>query len=142
MSQQLDYAQQIEYEAMFSTDKKKIIKALFDFQQLVGPIKRTQTASIRTDKGTYDYNFADLTDTVDSIKPLLKKLGLYVDWGSEPSRLNTGGTIITCTVFHVESGEYKSVSLPAFHEGSSQRMCGAISFTRPYPVNVRLGSLA
>ena len=54
--------------------------------------------------------------------------------------MQQGGTIITCTVFHMgESLEWKSITLPAFHEGSSQRMGGALSFVRRYAMSVVLG---
>ena len=81
MTDQLDYASPIEYEALWSHERDHIVKALFDFQQKIGSINKTQTAVIKTDKGTYEYTFADLNDTIDSVLPLLDELNLYLDWG-------------------------------------------------------------
>ncbi len=141
MTAQVDFAVPIEYEAVWSNPRREILKALFKFQRKMGPINRTQTAVIKiASGGEYRYKFADLTDTMDSILPVLGECNLYLDWGSEPSRLNNG-TLITCTVFEMESevSEWKSITLPAFHEGSSQKMGGALSYVRRYAAQVVLG---
>lgn len=139
MTDQLDYAVPIEYEALWSSDRGKILEALFEFQHEIGVIKRTQEATIKLPSGgEYKYKFADLNDTLDSVLPVLLKCGLYIDWGSEPSRM-ASGTLVTCTVFETEEWQWKSVTLPAFHEGSSQKMGGALSYVRRYCTQVLLG---
>jgi len=140
MTDKQDHAVSIEYEAQWSIDRKKILAALFKFQHEIGTIKRTQSATIRLEKtgGEYRYKFSDLNDTLDTVLPVLLKCGLYIDWGSEPSRM-ASGTLVTCTVFETEDWQWKSVTLPAFHEGSSQKMGGALSYVRRYATQVLLG---
>jgi len=139
MTDQLDYAVPIEYEAGWSTPRENILKALFKFQHEIGPINRTQEATIKlSGGGEYKYKFADLNDTLDTVLPVLLGCNLYIDWGSEPSRM-APGTLVTCTVFETEEWQWKSVTLPAFHEVSSQKMGGALSYVRRYATQVLLG---
>jgi hypothetical protein len=108
----------------------KIFKALADFQAEVPNIYKNAQG--------YGYNFADLGEINDVIKPLLTKHGLgYI----QPLKGSTVNTII----FHVESGETieSSVDIPQGVQlakmNDFQVLGSAITYLRRYSLSSILG---
>lgn len=78
----------------------ELYKALFKFQQVVTPVKKTKVVKNRD--GSEKYRYADLEDVISHIKPFLSEsgVGFYQNaWTEE------GYVYVTTTVFHGESGQ-------------------------------------
>ena len=75
------------------TDHPTLAAALAAVQSALPVVHKGKTASIRSDKGSYGYSYADLSDVTAVIMPLLAKHGLSFsctpravgDRGSAPS---------------------------------------------------------
>lgn len=52
-------------------------RALAAFQAEMPTIRKGQTASVRSDKGSYTYDYADLSDVTEKAMPLLGRHGLF-----------------------------------------------------------------
>lgn len=60
--------------------KKTFLEALSKFQQMVPVLKKTRTANIASQKGSYSYKFADLGSIAQQIKKPLHVCGLSYRW--------------------------------------------------------------
>lgn len=77
--------------------KKSFFDALTRFQSMVPAIRKTRTAKINSQKGSYSYKFADLGTIANSIKHSLNECGLSYRWEFEE---NGGKLKVTCYVSH------------------------------------------
>ncbi len=116
-----------------STELATLLPALFNFQSLVDPIKKTGENEHL--KSTY----ADLVDVWAAIRAPLEKCGLLVLQEPHP---NVRGAMVTTTVIHVESGEWRRSTLfiPA-RKLDAQAFGSALTYCRRYGVMTVLGLL-
>lgn len=116
-----------------STELATLLPALFNFQSLVDPIKKTGENEHL--KSTY----ADLVDVWAAIRAPLEKCGLLVLQEPHP---NVRGAMVTTTVIHVESGEWRRSTLfiPA-RKMDAQAFGSALTYCRRYGVMTVLGLL-
>ena len=70
-------------EATFRTsnDITEIATALAAAQGEYPPIKKERTANVKSDKGGYEYKYADIGDVLAATLPVLSKHGLALDCG-------------------------------------------------------------
>ncbi len=104
--------------------------ALAQFQLAVPNIAKDQRAQIKSDKGSFSYSYADLTDITATVLPLLAKVGL--SWSAKPT-LSEAGFILAYSLRHiaghVETGEYP---LPDPARTPAQQLGSAITYARRY----------
>ncbi len=110
-----------------------LLVALFKFQGLVDPIKKAGENEHL--KSTY----ADLTTVWAAIRSPLEQCGLLVLQEPHP---NPRGAMVTTTVFHVESGEWRRSTLfiPA-RKADAQAFGSALTYCRRYGLMTVLGLL-
>lgn len=100
-----------------------LAKALAAFQSEAPAIAKNKTASIRSDKGSYSYSYADLADIAEQAYPIMAKNGLAF------TAIPDHG-VLTGMLIH-ESGEYVSGSLPI--SGSRMQEIGSsLTYCRRY----------
>ncbi len=116
-----------------SNELATLLPALFKFQGLVDPIKKTGENEHL--KSTY----ADLVDVWAAIRAPLEECGLLVLQEPHP---NVRGAMVTTTVVHVESGEWRRSTLfiPA-RKMDAQAFGSALTYCRRYGVMTVLGLL-
>jgi len=86
--------------------KKAFLDAMAQFQTMVPVIKKTRTAKINSQKGSYSYKFADLGTITSQIKEALKDCGLSYRWEFE----DHGPKLkVTCFVSHRDGHTESSV---------------------------------
>jgi hypothetical protein len=77
--------------------KKAFLDALSRFQTMVPAIRKSRTAKINSQKGSYSYKFADLGTIANSIKHSLNECGLSYRWEFEDAGVKLK---VTCYVSH------------------------------------------
>jgi len=104
--------------------------ALADFQSSLPSVGKDNTASVKSDKGSYKYSYADLTAVTDAALPLLAKCGL--SWTSRPTMTEHGFVLrysLLHSAGHREDGDFP---LPDPSRFSSQQIGSAITYARRY----------
>jgi len=102
--------------------------ALALVQTKLPTIAKHQTATVRSEKGSYTYDYADLADVSEQILPLLGDAGL--SWTCLPT-LHDGDFVLKYELLHV-SGESKTGLYPLPKSGTPQAIGAAISYARRY----------
>lgn len=114
----------------------QIAKALAAAQGEFGPVVKNRTANVKSDKGNYTYDYADLATVLEAVRPVLCKHGLALT--SVPGNPNSGKVGVRTLLLH-ESGE----SLEAYMEapcGPRLQDAGtAITYLRRYTISSLLG---
>jgi hypothetical protein len=82
-------------------------EAMAQFQKACPVIKKSSTAKIQTSRASYSYRYAPLEEVVNTIAPVMGRLGLSISWRS---RVEQDKVIVSCRVSHTlghheESGE-------------------------------------
>ncbi len=99
-------------------------------------ITKNKSVSVKGDKGSYSYTYADLASVLEDVRPTLLKLGLAVHQAPETLE---NKMVVTTTVLH-SSGEWISSSLFLPVAGSTAQAHGsAITFARRYALLAALG---
>lgn len=106
----------------------ELAKALAAFQAEMPTVAKSHTATVRSDKGSYSYDYADLADVTEAAMPLLTKHGL--SFSCCPNRTESGHYELTGLLLH-QSGESVSGSLP-IQGGTPQQLGSAITYMRRY----------
>ena len=116
-----------------STEQATLLPALFNFQSLVDPIKKTG------ENEHLHSTYADLVSVWAAIRAPLEQCGLLVLQEPHP---NARGAMVTTTVIHVESGEWRRSTLfiPA-RKADAQAFGSALTYCRRYGVMTVLGLL-
>ena len=109
----------------------KITDALCKALPDIPEIKKEKTARVRSKKGeesSYTYKYADLSDILAAVIPVLAKHGMMLRWPCTPVE---GGTKMTCILSHV-SGEWVSstLTLPAYTDDQSRG--SGLSYNKRY----------
>jgi hypothetical protein len=107
--------------------------------ELQNPSKNKQVTVRTKDKGSYSYNYAELSDIINQVRPILKKHGLAFLQSVVPAENGIG---IETTLVH-EAGHrqtYGPLILPA--NGDAQARGSAITYGRRYALCALLGIAA
>jgi hypothetical protein len=109
-----------------------LAEALARVQARLPHIQKTKTATVRSDKGNYSYNYADLGDIAPAIHPLLAEQGLA--WITKPTLDTDGRFVLAYTLSHAESGESETgvYPLPDPTKVTAQQVGSAITYARRY----------
>jgi hypothetical protein len=111
------------------TDGEGLAAALSKFQGEMTAVAKTKTANIRSDKGNYSYQYADLGDVVAAAYPILSKHGLA--FMAKPMLNAEGHLVLAYKLLH-ESGDAEGGEYPLPPNGTPQQMGSAITYARRY----------
>lgn len=103
--------------------------ALAVVQTRLPVVAKTQTANVRSEKGSYSYDYADLADVSEAILPILGAVGL--SWTCRPTFNAEGKFVLAYKLLHA-SGESEAGEYPLAASGTPQAMGSAISYARRY----------
>lgn len=118
-----------------------IFGALAKAQAGFGPIERTKTVKVRSDKGNYDFAYAPLEAVLGAVTPALNANGLAL---LQPLVKEENQWVLRTILAH-ESGAYLEGSLPIptqTAQGGSrawQELGSAVTYARRYMVGAMLG---
>ena len=110
------------------TDHKNLAGALAAVQAALPVVHKGKTASIKSDKGSYGYSYADLSDVTAAIMPLLSKHGL--SFSCAPRLTDKGGYELVGVLMHVSGGQLEG-ALP-LTGGTPQQLGSSITYMRRY----------
>lgn len=114
----------------------ELAKAQGEFE----PPKRTKTAMIRSDKGSYEYKYADLADLVAAVQPSLTKYGIA--WTQNALVEFLDGKLVVTVATRLYLGnevlEFGPLMLPV-GQGTPQGIGSAITYAKRYALSSALG---
>lgn len=108
---------------------ESLAAALAQVQAKLPIIEKTHTAKVSTEKGSYSYDYADLTDVSEAVLPLLAEAGL--SWLCRPTLREGGEFVLAYKLLHT-SGEREEGAYPLPKSGTPQAIGAAISYARRY----------
>lgn len=94
--------------------KKDFLEALSKFQSLVPVLKKSKTATVNSQKGSFSYKYSDLGSITSAIKSALNECGLSFRWEFEETNDKMK---VTCLVSHL-AGHTETTSMEAGKDGS------------------------
>lgn len=128
-----------------------VFAALAAAQADFGPIERSRTVTVTSDKGNYTFSYAPLETILSAVSPALNKRGLAL---LQPFVRESAGWVLRTILAH-ESGAYIECTMPIAHpkrsywdktsnqrrevEGGWQELGSAITYARRYMVGALLG---
>lgn len=122
----------------------ELFGALALARQEFGIFTKSKTATIKSDKGSYGYSYADLSDIIEATAAALAKHGLVVI--QEPEVVSDGGkqlVVISGCIAHKSGGVYQLRSLAMPVAGSTAQSIGsAVSYARRYQLSAVLNLAA
>lgn len=118
------------------TDHPNLAAALAAVQAALPVVHKGKTASIKSDKGSYGYSYADLADVTAVIMPLLSKHGL--SFTCTPRIVGErGGYELAAKLLH-SSGQEIEGALP-LTGGTPQQLGSSITYMRRYLLGCMTG---
>ncbi|WQY99842.1 ERF superfamily protein [Microbacterium phage MO526] len=124
-------APEIEEHENFAT-------ALAAFQRNLPSVRKGNTAKVNSDKGSYSYDYADLTDVSEIVLPALAAVGLA--WHTGLDTDDNGNVVVTWELIHGASGTGRQGRLPAGRAGANWQSLGsAITYARRYALTAATG---
>lgn len=118
------------------TDHPNLAAALAAVQAALPVVHKGKTASIKSDKGSYGYSYADLADVTAVIMPLLSKHGL--SFACTPRIVGDRGGYELAGVLLHEGGERIEGALP-LTGGTPQQLGSSITYMRRYLLGCMTG---
>lgn len=110
---------------------ENLTAALAEVQAKLPHINKGKTATVRSDKGSYSYSYADLGDIAPAIHPLLAAAGLA--FIACPTNTEDGRFVLDYSLRHVGGetigGQYP---LPDPSRATAQQVGSAITYARRY----------
>jgi len=127
------------FRIVHSSDIGELAGAMAAAQSVFPPIPKTRTATIKTDKGTYTYSYADLADLLEGIRPGMAANGLAV---VQPITHDNGVGSLVTLVIH-KSGQWiradYNLRLSQGMRDSPQAWGSAITYARRYSLSALIG---
>lgn len=112
------------------TPEQQFAEALAAFQESVPHIAKGQRATVKSDKGNYSYDYADLTDITEVALPALAKQGL--SFSAKPT-VSGGDFVLHYTLRHVgghqDDGDFP---LPDPSKYGAQQIGSWLTYARRY----------
>jgi ERF superfamily protein len=106
----------------------ELFKALAQLQAKLPSIRKGNKATVKSDKGSYSYDYADLTDVSEALLPLMGSLGLA--FTARPTMVG-GDFGLAYSLVHT-SGEREDGFFPMARNGTPQQVGSAITYARRY----------
>ena len=106
---------------------ENLAAALAAFQAEIPHIGKGNLAVVKSDKGSYKYTYADLSDISAKVLPLLAKHGL--SFSAKPT-LNAEGKFVLEYALRHASGESDVGQYPLNATGTPQQVGSAITYAR------------
>lgn len=103
--------------------------ALAAVQASLPDVRKGMTAHVRSDKGSYSYQYADLADITKAVLPLLGANGLA--WICRPTLTEDQRFVLSYELLHA-SGEKIGGEYPLPSNGTPQAIGSAITYGRRY----------
>lgn len=103
--------------------------ALAAFQLHLPRIGKDNTAQVKSEKGSYSYKYADLSDVNGTVLPALARHGL--SFSAKPT-LTEDGRFVLAYVLRHESGGVDEGSWPLPTSGTPQQIGSAVTYYRRY----------
>jgi hypothetical protein len=118
----------------------QLLPALCAARAAFGPIPKNQTAFVKSDKGSYSFQYADLGAILDVVTPPLTANGLLLVFGLH----NTpdGKLEVSSRVYHCASSQYLENTLSAPKPSSATAIGSLITYLRRYTSCPLLGVCA
>jgi hypothetical protein len=116
----------------------KLADALSRAQGEFPAIVKDKTAKVKSDKGSYEYQYADLASVIDAVRGPLAKHGLAY---TQLIKLREDGRSILLTRLMHVSGESEEAEW-ALPTGSPQQVGSALTYARRYCLSAMLGVAA
>ncbi len=115
--------------------RRHIAAALAKAQiSLVDPIANRK-ADVRSDKGAYSYEYADLSAVLASVRPALSANGIAL---TSDARFEGDFVVVSVELIHGESGETLRSELGWRMGPDIQKVGGTITYLRRYLISLRL----
>lgn len=116
-------------------DHPNLAAALAAVQAALPTVHKGKTATIKSDKGSYGYSYADLSDVTAAVMPLLAKHGL--SFTCTPRLIDRGGYELAASLLHT-SGEHIEGALP-IQGVTPQQLGSSITYMRRYLLGCMTG---
>jgi hypothetical protein len=113
----------------------QLATALAAFQAALPRVGKDNLAVVKSDKGSYKYTYADLSDVSHAVLPALAKHGL--SFSAKPTLLD-GKFVLEYTLRH-SSGESDTGWYPLTATGTPQQVGSAITYARRYALSAVTG---
>jgi hypothetical protein len=108
-----------------------LASALCAFQANVPSVRKGNTAKVDSSKGSYSYDYADLSDVTDAALPRLAAVGLA--WVTRPDTAEDGTMWMHYSLIHASTGEALEGSVAVGRKGDRwQDLGGALTYARRY----------
>jgi hypothetical protein len=117
----------------------QLLPALVKARAAFPPLTKNQEVTVRGERGSYDFGYADLATVLQAVDPALSVEGLVLVSGLEGAP--DGGLAVTTRLYHV-SGQWLEASVVLAKPKSMQALGSAITYTRCYSVQALLGLAA
>lgn len=104
-------------------------EAMARLQTMLPTIKKSETADVRSEKGSYSYHYADLAQVTRELMPILGELGL--SFSAKPMLNDRGDFVLAYRMLHT-SGQEDGGEYPLPRQGTPQILGGAITYARRY----------
>lgn len=98
------------------------------------PLKKSRTAKIKSEKGSYEYHYADLADLFDSVVPALSANGIVL---TQPLQFHDGHLLVETQLSHA-SGEWMSSLYPVPTFTRAQDQGSALTYAKRYAASAIL----
>lgn len=120
---------------IYMTETKNIMQAIQNVQQAAETVSKGTKGQV----GSREYMYANLKDTWDAIKPLLKSNDLVIVQSPITAENNVGGFFET-TIYHTKSGESITKTMQMILQRDDPQAIGAaITYYRRYMITSMLG---
>lgn len=114
---------------MSNDDPRNLAGALAWVQSKLPEVPKSETAHVRSDKGSYSYSYANLAQVSKKILPLLGEAGLA--FIAKPMFNAEGKFVLSYKLLHV-SGEAETGEYPLPQSATAQQLGSAITYARRY----------
>jgi ERF superfamily protein len=127
-----------DFGVLRSGEIGKLAEALAKAQKVIKAPKKGRTASIKSEKGAYEYSYADLADVIDAYRDPLADQGLAL---SHALRFEDGHMVLVTLLLHT-SGQWIGSEFPIPNYARPQEQGSALTYARRYAVSALLGIAA
>jgi hypothetical protein len=131
----------IQFPAMQSASIGKLVGALAKAQAKIQAPKKSKTAKVRSKKGeeaSYTYQYADLEDTIESIKGPMAEAGLAY-YHLSTRMPGDDRTWIVTRICLSDTEEWIQTALPVATVGNLQELGGCLTYLQKYNLRMLLG---
>lgn len=115
---------------------KEISSALAKAQKQFRPVVKDRTANVKSDKGSYSFDYADLSSVIDAVRDALSDNGIAV---VQAASNDAQGVTVETRLVHA-SGEWMESAITMRVDGARPQNIGsAITYARRYGLSGMVG---